>query len=79
MSDNLTHYDYEAASIRSQIAQDAQDFNIFSLLKPSIKIDGNKWYVLYGENLQDGVAGFGDSPYQAVLDWNKQWHKKLNK
>ena len=32
---------------------------------------------LYGENLQDGVAGFGDSPALAMADFDLQWEKKL--
>jgi len=48
------------------------------LLKPSISIDGNQWCVLYGEDLQSGVAGFGDSPYDAMLDFDKNFCKKLN-
>ena len=43
------------------------------MLKPRIFIDGNKWCALYGENLQDGVAGFGDSPEQAYWDFDKSW------
>jgi hypothetical protein len=46
--------------------------------KPKIFIDGNQWCALYGENLQDGVAGFGDSPSLAMFDFDKAWHKKLS-
>lgn len=28
--------------------------------------DGNKWCCLIGEDIQDGVAGFGDSPADAI-------------
>jgi hypothetical protein len=34
-------------------------------LKP--KLDGNQWCVLWGDNLQSGVAGFGKTPSAAVL------------
>jgi hypothetical protein len=40
-------------------------------------IDGDKWCALYGENLQDGVAGFGDSPALAMADFNKNWSAKI--
>lgn len=43
------------------------------LFKPRLSIDGNKWCALYGDNLQDGVAGFGDSPAAAMHDFDKQW------
>lgn len=51
------------------------EYNLVSLLKPKIYKDGNQWCVLYGENLQDGIAGFGDTPYLAILDFNKNWNK----
>lgn len=47
------------------------------LMRPTLTIDGNKWRALYGENLQDGVAGFGDSPHEACLDFNRAWFAKL--
>lgn len=42
-----------------------------------ISIDGNQWCVLYGENLQDGVAGFGDSPDSASRNFDTNWYKPL--
>lgn len=48
-----------------------------ALYRPAIGIDGNKWCALYGENLQDGVAGFGDSPHEAMVDFNRSWYAKL--
>jgi hypothetical protein len=47
------------------------------LFKPRLSIDGNKWCALYGDNLQDGVAGFGNSPELAYEDFDKQWSKEL--
>lgn len=49
----------------------------FVTLKPAVYIDGNQWCALYGENLQDGVAGFGDSPALAASDFDKNWFKSL--
>ena len=37
----------------------------FTLLKPKMFLDGDKWCALYGENIQDGVCGFGKSPAEA--------------
>lgn len=47
------------------------------MLKPRIFIDGNKWCALYGDNLQDGVAGFGDSPEQTYRNFDENWCAKL--
>lgn len=46
------------------------------LYRPSLSIDGDKWCALYGENLQDGVAGFGDTPELAMLDFDQAWQQK---
>jgi hypothetical protein len=43
------------------------------MLKPALSLDGNQWCALYGENLQDGVAGFGDTPALAYADFDKAW------
>ncbi len=45
--------------------------------KPKLFIDGNQWCALFGENLQDGVAGFGDSPANAMWDFDNAWSMKL--
>lgn len=42
-------------------------------MRPRIFIDGNKWCALYGENLQDGVAGFGDTPEGACAAFDHNW------
>ena len=46
------------------------------LMRPKVYMDGDKWCALYGENLQDGVAGFGDSPAEAMQDFDNNWNKK---
>ena len=60
-------------------AVESAEYNLFATLKPTLQRDGNQWCVLYGEDLQTGIAGFGKSPYLAILDWNKQWWKELEK
>jgi len=47
------------------------------LLRPQISLDGNQWCALYGENLHDGVAGFGDSPCEAMADFDRAWNTRL--
>ena len=43
------------------------------IYRPALSLDGNKWCALFGENLQAGVAGFGDSPEKAYEDFDKAW------
>ena len=35
--------------------------------------DGNMWCVLLGENIQEGVSGFGETPLNAIIDFNKNF------
>lgn len=46
------------------------------LFRPAVYPDGNQWCALYGANLQEGVAGFGESPALACEDFDKRWHAK---
>lgn len=58
--------DYQYAAAR------AHDPHV--LMRPKIFKDGNEWCALYGDNLQDGVAGFGKSPALAMQDFDKNWN-----
>lgn len=72
---NLGHY-VEVASRAIQCA--AAEYERPSVqFRPRVFIDGNQWCALYGDNLQDGVAGFGDSPANAMWDFDRNWHKAL--
>lgn len=33
---------------------------------------------LSGEDLQNGIAGFGDSPELAMYDFDTEWSKKIS-
>lgn len=71
--------DYETLIQQSKhnAAIEAEEMNLVALLHPRVFIDGNRWCVLYGDNVMDGVAGFGESPLNAVYDFNKAWRSKL--
>ena len=43
------------------------------LYRPKLSLDGDQWCALYGENLQEGVAGFGDTPAAAMAAFDKAW------
>ena len=43
------------------------------LLRPTLERIGRKWRALYGDNPQDGVAGFGDTPHEAFVDFDRYW------
>lgn len=50
-----------------------------AVYRPSIKMDGDKWSALYGDNLQDGVAGFGDTPAAAMADFDRAWNEPIRR
>jgi hypothetical protein len=62
------------ASVQEAASEHARPSAVF---KPRLSIDGNQWCALYGDNLQDGVAGFGDSPEEAMWNFDRAWKEKL--
>jgi hypothetical protein len=60
------------------ISQYAQNLNRpCTIWKPKLFIDGNKWCAIYGDNLMEGVAAFGDSPSDAMCEFDRAWYEKL--
>lgn len=37
--------------------------------------DGDMWCLLWGDNMQTGVAAFGRTPYDAILEFEKAMHE----
>lgn len=68
---------HSAEMAYTAMAQDAGAPHV--LMRPKLSIDGNQWCALNGDNLQDGVAGFGDSPAKAMQDFDKNWHTELRR
>ena len=33
-----------------------------------MSLDGSKWCALVGENIQEGIAGWGTTPYEAIKE-----------
>ena len=44
------------------------------LFRPKLTIDGDQWCALYGKDIQDGVAGHGNTPAEAMADFDKNWN-----
>ena len=45
--------------------------------RPQLSRDGNKWIALYGDNLQTGVVGVGESPGEAMFHFDIEWDKRI--
>lgn len=74
---NLTHYVQQAVFAYEEVTY--EQMRPCVLLKPKLSIDGDKWCALYGENIQDGICGFGQSPSDAMTDFDKSYGTKLPK
>ena len=68
MSDTSDNLDYNTALMKQ---------SWFAVLQAKIFIDGNQWCALYGDNIQAGVAGFGNSPYEATVAFDRAWCTSL--
>ena len=69
----------EYAHSQQRIAQAAEQTAIEQqrpcvLLRPQLYRDGNKWCALYGDDLQNGIAGFGDTPVEAMNDFDRCYY-----
>lgn len=47
-----------------------------AVFRPELSIDGDQWCALYGRNLVEGVAGFGDTAEAAMLAFDGAWHSE---
>jgi hypothetical protein len=69
---NITqeYYNMRQAAQETEYARQATH----AIMRPKVYPDGNEWCALYGENLQEGVAGFGKTPQLACADFDTNWH-----
>ena len=69
---------HEAEMASRAIQNAAAQFERPSVLyRPALTVDGNRYCALYGENLQVGCSGFGDSPAAALWDFDVNWGRAL--
>ena len=40
-------------------------------------LDGNAWCVLFGEDIHQYCCGYGDTPDEAMKDFDKQWYNGI--
>lgn len=63
---------FHQAGIAAQVTEQAK-LRPSVLYRPNLTKDGNRWCALYGDNIQDGCAGFGDTPSAAMLAFDTAW------
>jgi hypothetical protein len=68
-----------AASMAGASVQEASSYYTLPhvIYKPKLFPDGNQWCALLGENPQEGVCGFGDTPAKAMYDFDVAWYKPI--
>lgn len=72
--DAFSMADHRMHSVAQEYACAAQEQQRPSVLyRPALSMDGNQWCALYGSDLQQGVAGFGDTPAKAMDAFDAQW------
>lgn len=71
----ISHYFMMAGSALEESAQIHSAPS--AVFRPKLFIDGDLWCALYGDNLQDGVCGFGDSPENAMSAFDEAWREPL--
>ena len=73
----MTDISHNAYVIQMTIAEVAGQWQRPStMFRPKLYPDGNQWCALYGDNLQEGVAGFGGTPEEAMLDFDRCWYQQ---
>ena len=75
MSEDNQH-NYEASICNLNANQIKQDLSIIASLNLQPKKDGNMWYFLWGENLQEGISGFGKTVNKAVENFNSSYFQE---
>jgi hypothetical protein len=75
----MSHQELQERAAYYAVINEEERMRPCVIWKPRLSIDGNKWCAIHGDNLQDGVAGFGDSPAEAMVEFDKAWNAKLAK
>lgn len=69
----------EEQKLLQKYYQDLKDARLkpSSIYEPRLFLDGNEWCALYGNNIQEGVVGFGETPALAFDDFDRNWLKRI--
>lgn len=71
---NVSHYFWQAGlSIEAAASQHERPSAVY---RPELYPDGDKWCALYGKDLMEGVVGFGDTPQEAMSNFDVNWHNE---
>lgn len=78
----MTHIDFEhyrgaeIANIIVSNLEEQRQLQIIKNLQPTLGKDGNQWCYILGEMPVNYLAGWGDTPYEAMVDFVKNFHNE---
>jgi hypothetical protein len=72
-ADQMRHAAWEACGSIVEASRAASAPHV--LMRPTIFPDGTSWCALLGENINDGIVGFGDTPAEACAAFDKAWRE----
>jgi len=73
---------YKGSQIADQITSNLEDerkMNIVKMLNPAFSKDGNQFCFLFGTLPNDCIVGFGDTPYNAMVDFCNNFYMQKAK
>lgn len=71
--EQLLHDERFVHEAKMNLVYDETVIMLVQRLGAKIFKDGDSWCCLYGENIQEGISGCGANPYQAALDFRKEF------
>jgi len=74
----MNHLESEYWETKTANEIELQEIRVISALNLELKKDGNQFCYLYGKDLQDGIAGFGDTPAKAANDFCRSFNNQTN-
>ena len=72
---NIGHYvEMAFEAVRSAASEHQRPS---TMMRPKLYKDGDQWCALYGDDVQSGVTGFGESPQQAMWEFDAAWYADI--
>ena len=83
MSDHIDHWieqiHYRLQEIANELNSTRETMMWVRILKPTLSLDGDQWCALYGSNLKVGIAGFGDTPAKALIEFEREMNTPVQR
>ena len=57
--------------------ENLERLDLISRINPKLSKDGDKFCYLLGDNLQEGIAGFGNTVYDAMVDFCHVFYSEM--